>query len=86
MPSARVYIDESPPAAAAPRPRGPPVPIAMTTVPLDGFVPPELPPDIDPAVFSLVLAAAHRVRTNEGEAHGAIFLLVPAGTDLDDVG
>mgnify|MGYP007000336976 CR=1 len=59
--------------------------ITMKTVPLKGFST-ELPPDIDPAVFSLVLAAAHRVRTNEGEAHGAIFLLVPSGTDLDDVG
>ena len=37
-------------------------------------------------MFSLVLDAADRVRTNEGKAHGAIFLLVPAGEDLDDVG
>ena len=36
--------------------------------------------------FAAALSSADRVRTNEGGAHGAVILLVPAGTDLSAVG
>ena len=41
---------------------------------------------IEPDVFHTVLGAADRVRTNEGEPHGAVYALIPPHTDLAAVG
>lgn len=49
-------------------------------------VTPKLPAGIDADVFSNALRSADRVRTNEGEARGTVFLLVPDGTPLANVG
>ena len=81
---ARAALPEGAAPADLQMPRGPDK-IQLKTVPLPGFAT-ELPRGIEPAVFSLVLDAADRVRTNEGKAHGTIFLLAPGGEDLDDVG
>ena len=59
--------------------------IELVEVGLD--VEPELPDEIDLAVFRQVLAAADRVRTDEGEQLGGTsFLLVADETPLPDIG
>ena len=62
----------------------PPQPIHIDDVSLD--FDPELPDGIHLSVFRKVLYAAHRVDKIHGKEHGVMYVLVPDGTELLDVG
>ena len=71
-------------AAAADDHGHPPQPIHIDDVSLD--FEPELPDGIHLSVFRKVLYAAHRVDKIHGNEHGVMYVLVPDGTELLDVG
>ena len=62
----------------------PPQAVQIVDVPLDFS--PELPDGIHLSVFRKVLYSAHRVDKIHGKEHGVMYVLVPDGTELLDVG
>ena len=60
--------------------------LTVRPTPMRGFRAESLPGGIEHAVVGAVVAGTRARQTNEGDAHGAVFVLVPPGTALGAVG